>query len=121
MSKRYNENESKNENENKKYKTYDIILIDDEYCIGCEFYNKTNVFTRLYIKTQCPFCDENITECLGFASDYNSRTLNNQFDLIIFFKHLRKSHQDNFIAIKNIKSDMKKEIIKFSLVKKVIL
>jgi hypothetical protein len=124
MSKRCVNNKSEYEEEgstNKKYKTSDIILIDDEYCVGCNFYDKTNIFTRWYVDTQCPFCDVNITECLEFVSDYNSRTVNNKIDLIIFFKHLRKSHSENFITIKNIESDMKKEIIKFTLVKKVIL
>ena len=120
MTKRNNENETDNYT-NKKYKTSDIILIGDEYCIGCEFYDKTNIFTRWYVDTKCPFCDENIVECLGFESDCFERKANNKIDLIVFFKHLRKSHNENFISIKNIDSDMKKEIVKFTLVKKVIL
>jgi len=86
-----------------------------------DFYDSTNIFTRLYIKTKYPFCHTNITECLCFVSDYEAITSNNKIDLIKFFEHLRKSHNDNFISMKNIESDMKKEIVKFTLVKKVIL
>jgi hypothetical protein len=95
-------------------------MIDDEYCIRCNFYDETNIFTRYYIEIICPFCDENIIECLGFSSDYNERIANNKIDLMNFFKHLRNLHCDNFISIKNIDSDVKKEIVKFTLVKKVI-
>ena len=124
MAKRYSDNGTKtitNDNTNKKYKTSDIILIDDEYCIKCEFYDKTNIFTRWYVNTRCTFCDKDIVECLGFGSDYNAIKASNKIDLTVFFNHLRKSHNENFISIKNIDSDMKKEIVKFSLVKKVIL
>ena len=96
-------------------------MIDDEYCIGCEFYEKTNIFTRWYVNTRCPFCDEYIVECLGFESYYYARKANNKIDLIVLFNHLRKSHNENFISIKKIDPDMKKEIVKFTLVKKVIL
>lgn len=117
------ESENKNNDEYitfKKYKTSDIILIDDEYCVRCDFYDSTNIFTRWYVETKCPFCHINIVECLGFATDYKARTSNNKIDLIKFFEHLRKSHNENFISIKNIESDMKKEIVKFTLVKEIL-
>lgn len=125
MVKRCNDkSENKNNDENitfKKYKTSDIILIDDEHCIKCDFYDSTDIFTRWYVETKCPFCHTNIIECLGFVSDRKARTSNNKIDLIKFFEHLRNSHNENFISIKNIKSNVKKEIVKFTLVKKVIL
>lgn len=110
-----------NTNVNKKYKSGDIILIDDEYCLKCDFYVKTNIFTKWFVKTQCPLCDENITECLGLEQYFNERTSNNNVNLTKLFSHIRKSHTDDLVCIKNISSDVKKEIVKFTLKKKVIL
>ena len=103
------------------YKTSDIILVDDEYCSDFIFYDETEIFTRMYVETNCPFCDKDITECIGFKEDYKNRTKDNKIDLIVFFKHIRKLHSDNYIAIKNIETDVKKGIVKYTLVKKVIL
>ena len=122
MSKRSEKNETEIDNSsNKKYKISDIILVENEYCIGCDFYDRKEYFTRWYVDTKCPFCDEKIEECLGLESDYYERITDNKIDLIRFFDHLRKFHDDNFICLKNINSDIKKKIIKFTLVKKVIL
>ena len=102
------------------YKTSDIILIDDEYCSPCIFFSD-RLQIRYYVNTKCPFCDKTIQECIGLIEDFKNKTRYNEIVLTEFFEHIRKLHSDNFITIKNIETDLKKLVVKYTLVKKVIL
>lgn len=108
-------------NQAKKYKVGDIILVDDNYCLNCDFRTNKEIFLRYIVETKCPFCDEKIIDWLGFKEHFEHKTANNNIYMTQLFLHLRKEHKDEFIEIKNIKGDYEKELIKFTLVKKVVL
>jgi|688.fasta_scaffold506054_2 hypothetical protein len=102
----------------KKYKSDNSILVDNEYCVKCNFGCEGSIFTRYYVQVNCPLCQNVIMEHIGFGDDYMKIVFTNEFNLVNIFTHIRNSHKDEFICIKNIISDVKSNIIKFTLTKK---
>lgn len=103
------------------YKSGDIILLDDEYCLSCDIYTQTNIFTKTFVKVYCPHCNEEINECVG-ASDISCVPDNDKTDVLTtIYQHLRVKHSNEFVAIKNNSFNWKTKIAKFTLVKKIFM
>ena len=101
------------------YKSYDVILLDDEYCIEYNFKDASfGEYERVNFIVNCPFCSTSIARCL-----YNEREIKDDENNIpaLLEEHLRQKHSEQFLVIKNKKTIAKKNLIQFTLTKRIVL
>lgn len=103
----------------KIYKSNDMILIDDKYTIEYDIFSKRNIFIRHYVEMNCSFCEKEICQYIGMDLDTDPEDI--KFFPLELKNHLKKKHSDEFVCIKKLSINKKKQKCKLILKKKIIL